>query len=357
MTAMPPTKGHLRLIQFAARLTEARGGDRVTVIINTQPGEPAVAGRVGALAQAARKVPGNSIYAPEVVVHNIHRSLPQEPSGHEGFWDMWQGFLVDHGLVKGSGDVIVASEMYGKRLAAECSVDFFPYDIDRSLLWTKATDVRRETRAHFADILPEFQPYLRKTVTLFGAESTGKTTLSKALARDLNGHWTFEYARPYLETVGIEINEEAMRDIWHGQMGLQMHARADMVDKPFIIQDTDLYSTVGYWDHPDNWAMWDLDGASPSGLVLDAQDLRSDLYLITQSNIPFEKDPIRYGGDVRQSNDQYWIDLCEKFELNYHVLQGETINERRAEARTVCEELFDNSPQVVSLGAYVREGQ
>ena len=36
-------------------------------------------------------------------------------------------------------------------------------------------------------------------VVLFGPESTGKTTLSKALARHYNSVWVPEYAREYLQ--------------------------------------------------------------------------------------------------------------------------------------------------------------
>ena len=36
-------------------------------------------------------------------------------------------------------------------------------------------------------------------VVLFGPESTGKTTLSKQLARHYNTVWTPEYAREYLQ--------------------------------------------------------------------------------------------------------------------------------------------------------------
>jgi hypothetical protein len=42
-----------------------------------------------------------------------------------------------------------------------------------------------------------------------------------------------------------------MTAIWKGQLALQRQAFESTVDAPFIVQDTDLFSTVGYWD---NWA-------------------------------------------------------------------------------------------------------
>ena len=64
---------------------------------------------------------------------------------------------------------------------------------------------------------------------------------------------------------------------------------------------------------------------TPKGLVTDATILKSDLYLITQSNIPFEQDPLRYGGDRRESKDEYWIGLCEGYDLNYRVVKPITV--------------------------------
>lgn len=332
MTAMPPTKGHLHLIQFAARLCP----EGVNVIVCTQPGEPYVFERVDSLREAVKGL--------NVWINHLHKELPQEPEIAIGFWDMWLDFLLQHGLQK--DDVIVASEYYGKKLAQISGTKFMPYDIDRSIYWSKATDVRNHPRENFDEILPAFQRNLQLTVTMFGAESTGKTTLSRALAKKLNGYFLFEWARPYLETVGIDITDESMTDIWHGQRALQDHAFSDLHDRPFVFQDTDLFSTVGYWDF---WKP----GETPEKLIEDATFRRSDLYLITRSNIPFEKDPIRYGGDKRESDDQYWIDLCQRYGLKYHVLESSTPADRVSEARAIIEPLYDSS----YVFDYVRQGQ
>ena len=126
----------------------------------------------------------------------------------------------------------------------------------------------------------------------------------------------FEYARPYLEAVGPEITADKMHAIWKGQMALQRSAR-EWRDRPFIFQDTDLFSTLGYWRLPH----WHSVLGDPSPMLeVDAITLQSDLYIILKSdNVPFEPDPLRYGGDRRESSDQYWIDLAEQYSLNYVV--------------------------------------
>lgn len=334
LTALPPTKGHMRLIEFASL-----AADQVEVIICTQPGEPFCDERVAALSKATQHLP-NAHY------NRIHKKLPQEPEGHEGFWDMWSDFLRMFGFQE--GDLIVASERYGKPLAEHVGGRFIPYDIDRRLLYSKATLVRDDPLLYFSTILPEFQPNLIKTITIFGAESTGKTTLSRQLAGEVNGHLLFEWARPYLEYTGNDVTEASMRDIWCGQKALQrqgLHLR----DKPFVIQDTDLFSTLGYWEmYP-----WDHIDPAPRDLADDAHALISDLYIIAPSNIPFEPDPLRYGGDVREATDEQWIQFAERNALTYAVLESNTVDERVMEAARLCEAIFD---ETADLLAFTREG-
>jgi nicotinamide riboside kinase len=154
-------------------------------------------------------------------------------------------------------------------------------------------------------------------VTIFGAESVGKTTLSSQLADKLGGVWSLEFARPYLETTGEDVTSQSMRAIWRGQAKLQRASRRRPAR--YIVQDTDLFSTVGYWHLPH---VEPVIGRCPRSLEHDAIALQSDLYLVLQSNIPFEQNPLRYGGDHRESSDQYWIDLCIHYQLPYIVIEA-----------------------------------
>src|SRR6478736_4478332 len=113
LTAMPPTKGHERLVRYASKLAEM-----VVVVVCTQPGEPYPFQRVSALRTAARRISDN------IVVNHLHKELPQEPAVAVGFWDMWAELLQNYGISK--GDIIVASELYGKKLAEITGTRFFP---------------------------------------------------------------------------------------------------------------------------------------------------------------------------------------------------------------------------------------
>lgn len=314
---MPPTKGHLALLQFANQLAS----NGVVAIINTQPHEPLTRERVSALRQAIE----HSDLRDHVKLIHYNKAIEQDPTA-PGFWPMWQKLMEDFGITK--NDAIVASERYGKKLAEITGTKFYPYDIDRVITPVKATPIRENPLEHFDEILPKFRPFLQTRVTIFGAESTGKTTLSRQIADEMGGTWLFEYARPYLEETTNEITIESMESIWLGQRALQIHA-SQVSESPLIVQDTDLFSTVGYWQFP-HWQS--KLGGCPPELVKDARRLSSDLYIVTKSNIPFEADPLRYGGDEREGSDEYWIKLCDRYHLPYIVLDGADPHERLVQA-------------------------
>lgn len=320
---MPPTTGHLQLLQFANRLAP----DGVVAIINTQPHEPFPGERAASLKAAIRRIGLSS----RIKLIHYDKTIEQDPST-PGFWQMWEQMMRGFGITP--EDIIVASERYGKKLAEVTGTQFFPYDIERAINPTKATPIRRDPLTHFSDILPEFQLYLRTRITLFGAESTGKTTLSRELAEALKATWLFEYARPYLEETVNEITPRSMTAIWQGQRALQEHAN-EVSGSPYVIQDTDLFSTVGYWQFP-HWQA--TIGACPGGLVTDALRLQSDLYIVTKSNIPFEVDPLRYGGDTREGSDEYWINICKQYNLPYVVIETSDRAGRLQEAIHLAEQ-------------------
>lgn len=322
MTAMPPTKGHIALIEWMAMLPVSK----VHVVVCTQPGEPYATERFQAILTAAKRI------SHRVMVHHLRDVVPENPES-DGFWEFWWNLMRKGksgwwGHHMEPGDIFVSSETYGKTLAEGVKAIFMPYDPGRELIHTKATAVRENALKNFADIAPTFQHNLRTNVTIFGAESTGKTTLSKEIAGLMDAHWFYEWARPYLETVGPEITKESMAAIWAGQTATQRHSH-NFYDKPYAIFDTDLFSTVGYWQQPH----WESElGPCPDELIQDAKRFQSDLYIITRSNIDFEKDPIRYGGDHRESPDSYWIRVAEENNLPYVVLNESDRNKRVAEA-------------------------
>jgi HTH-type transcriptional regulator, transcriptional repressor of NAD biosynthesis genes len=333
VTALPPTTGHEDLVGFAVQ-----AASEVHLVLCTQPSEPLAEERHCALlAMAAR-----AHLQGAVRVHRIHEELPQEPADAPGFWAMWRTLLM--GLGAREGDLVVASEPYGMELAATIGGEFLPYDPGRLVNPAKASRIRQAPIEHFSDLLTEFQPFLRKRLTLFGAESVGKTTMTRRLEESGLAVALPEWARPYqeLSEVGPEVTAAKMRTIWQGQLAQQQAAEAIAARRrrPFIAQDTDLFSTVGYWL---------LKGAEfgeptvPAALWANAADNASDLYVILgQAAVPFASDPLRYGGDRRESADEFWISLCEHAGLPWVLVNEPDIESREDRIMTELRSLFGN---------------
>lgn len=344
MTALPPTRGHKQLVQFALDYLNFVNGivgtPMLTLLVCTRDEEPiATWKRVDAFYTEFADYTTSG----RLTVCSFHGEAPQNPKGEDDqeFWDFWKSTVKQY-FLPGKEDIVFTSENYGIRLAKELECKFVPFDIKREIIDVSGTMVRKHPTFYFDQIMPSFQPYLRKTITIFGAESTGKTTMARSLAASANGYFVPEWARGYLETVGPELTDEKMETIIYGQHAAQNSSYL-LRDKPYIFQDTDLLSTIGYYRITNR--------VVPDELISLFNLTMSDLYIVMNSSIPFEKDPLRYGGDVRESTDQFWIDLLEEFHCKYYVVKSTLPYDQFIEASFICGNQFNSQ----ALFGFVRD--
>lgn len=86
-----------------------------------------------------------------------------------------------------------------------------------------------------------------KRIVVTGAESTGKTTLTRELARACGAASTPEYVRLFVDRIRREIRESDLDAIARGQLETE---DAPLQESPrIIIHDTNLLSTIIYTDH------------------------------------------------------------------------------------------------------------
>lgn len=132
------------------------------------------------------------------------------------------------------------------------------------------------------------QPINLVKVVLFGPESTGKTTLSRQLARHYNTVWAPEFARDYLQKKWNNERKTCEQDdiikIAEGQIALEneLAKKADKV----LICDTDLLETRVYSEE------------FYGGFVDERLDKASvknsyDIYFLTYIDTPWEEDDLR----------------------------------------------------------------
>lgn len=313
MTALLPTVGHQHLISFAANFV-----DQVHVIISTRSHEPTT---------FMQRVVGLNNESNVHFYHHDDDNAPQNPSSEADadFWKYWSDTverLVDEDI-----HYVFASEPYGQQVAYSLGAEFIPVDIAREVQPVKGTEVRKHLFDLQSDIAANFKQYLTLNVVLFGPESCGKTTMARRLAKHFKGTYVPEWARPYLETVGPKVTEHKLKMIVNGQHASER--AAESIDTLIKVKDTDLLTTLGFYQY---------NGISePEHLQWMIDDYPNDLYIVMNDKIPFEADPLRYGGDKRETTREFWIDILLDHDRDYYVVRSTDPDEQFEE---ICQAIL-----------------
>ena len=154
-------------------------------------------------------------------------------------------------------------------------------------------------------------------VVLFGPESTGKTTLSKQLARYYNTVWAPEFAREYLQKKWNNERKTCEADdlipIAIGQMEIEnrLSKKADKI----LICDTDLLETKVYSEEY-------YGGFVDPILDKAAKENKYDLYLLTFIDTPWEEDDLRDRPELRREMFDAFENTLKKYNRPYLLLEG-----------------------------------
>jgi NadR type nicotinamide-nucleotide adenylyltransferase len=96
-------------------------------------------------------------------------------------------------------DAVFTSEDYGDVFAKFLGCRHILVDKERKFVPISATKIRNEPLLNLDFLEPCVRAHFIKRICLIGAESTGKTTLAKDLARHYNTVWVPEFGRMYSE--------------------------------------------------------------------------------------------------------------------------------------------------------------
>lgn len=125
-----------------------------------------------------------------------------------------------------------------------------------------------------------------RRIAIFGAESTGKSTLARRLAAHFDEPFALEYVREFWDEHHGEIVAADLDAIARGQMAAEEAAAARA--RRVVFCDTELLTNV-------LWADLLFAGQCPAWVRTEA-DLRCRhyaLYLLCDTDLPFEPDPQR----------------------------------------------------------------
>ena len=154
-------------------------------------------------------------------------------------------------------------------------------------------------------------------VVLYGPESTGKSTLSKALAEHYKTAYVPEYARSYLQVKWDQHRticaKEDLGPIALGQMQFE-NERLRKANK-LLICDTDLLQTKVYSEVYYN-------GYCDPKIAFHAIRNTYDLYFLCAADIPWVPDDLRDKPNERDQMFSAFKNELEKQNLPYVLLKG-----------------------------------
>lgn len=134
-------------------------------------------------------------------------------------------------------------------------------------------------------------------IAIVGPESTGKSTISLALAKHFNTVWVPEYARYYCEGLTAACTLQDELNMFYGQLALEKSMEV-VAKNNLLICDT-TFLTVKIWSD------YQL-GETPQ-LVLDAiQSHKYDFYILLKNDLPWEEDPLRDFKDMGDHFMEVW---------------------------------------------------
>lgn len=243
----------------------------------------------------------------------------------------WAKFTVD--ILGYVPDAVFTSEAYGDPYASFMGTVHVLVDRDRTHVPISATMVRSDPVKYAEFLEPCVCAYFARRVCVLGAESTGTTTLSMALAKYYHTIWVPEDGRMY--SMGkIHGDEHAA---WRTDEFIHIaEAQSELEDRlaeasnGLVICDTDPFATSIWHER--------YMGTRSNEVETIANRRHYDLYIVTGDEIPFEDDGLRDGEHVRHAMHARFIERLTEEKKNFIVVTG-TPAERLEKAVAAIEAL------------------
>jgi nicotinamide riboside kinase len=152
-----------------------------------------------------------------------------------------------------------------------------------------------------------------KIYVITGAESTGKSDLTKWLAAYFNVPYIPEFARSHIENLNRKYDYDDVEYIAKKQVE-QINAYKNS-GYPFIFVDTWLIITMIWFEF--------VFSKKPSWIETEILNTQIEMFLVCNIDLPWEPDPVREnGGKSRVILHNKYIDTIKKYHFNYKIVNG-----------------------------------
>ena len=214
-------------------------------------------------------------------------------------------------------DVIFCSEKWGNDCAKLLSLNLKRkvtaevIDIDRKLIPVSATKIRENPGKYLPFLSPEVSNTYVRRIALLGGESTGKTTLARALAEKYKTLWVSEYGRELYELTKGELKPSDLDRIAYEQQARErilLHSA-----NRYLFCDTTPLTTMGYSE----WMF----GQRPSRVLEEAAKRQYHGIIWCWHDFPFAHDGTRKD-DALRLQQQLWYKERIYNDFNVPVLEA-----------------------------------
>lgn len=220
-------------------------------------------------------------------------------------------------------DVVFTSELYGDGFAVELQkqfraaghvaarVEHVLVDLDRKNVPTSASAIRADRELGLTFLSPVVRASFVRRVCLIGGESSGKTTLTRALAESFDTTHCEEYGREkWLERGGELIYEDFLL-IAATQVRREEQATRSARHVTFC--DTSPLTTLFYCR--------DQFGKADPELTRLAER-RYDLFLLCAPDLPFVQDGTRRDAGFRARQHDFYLAELERLQARWILVEG-----------------------------------
>lgn len=244
---------------------------------------------------------------------------------------------------------VFTSEAYGTELADWFEAENVVIDQSRSAFHVSGTACRDQHAENWHSIIRPARQDMATRIILVGAESTGTTTLTKALWNHYVPNFpemglVSEYGRIFTENwlthlrqanpkASMEDLKWTAEDFQHIAKSQQQMEDLAADSCPLVIADTDVLAT----------SIWEERYTGDSSKLLKNPLPRRDLYLITDDEgVPFEDDGYRDGEHIRESMTQNFKELLTDQGYSWVLVSGDH-ETRMKTATTVIDQIIEQN--------------
>jgi len=246
----------------------------------------------------------------------------------------WEAHMdVIESLLDAPVDAVFTSDSYGQELARRLGATWIQVDPGRTQRPVSGTAIRDDLAGHWDELSAAVRSTLAARVVILGAESTGSTTLSLALAHRLGAAWVPEYGREYcvdrpggMDAAWVPAEFEL---IVEAQFALEREALRT-APTPLVICDTDALTTALFYER--------YLGETSARIMARVRTNLPALYIVTGDEIPWVQDNTRDGEHIRHAMQERFRETLAELDVPWIEVHG-SVDDRLAASRDAIERL------------------